>query len=131
MWSHRAVFIITISLLWALNCPAQQGSTKGDTALDNDFIQKQFGSEFTLVTSYPTLTGDFDNDGVEDLAVVARGRNPLIDADEHHFRALDPYDEFFGVGDPKITSQFGAIDPEHKGRSEERRVGKRRRWRWL
>src|SRR5205807_1251574 len=39
----------------------------------------------------------------------------LIDADEHHFRALDPYDEFFGVGDPKITSQFGAIDPEHKG----------------
>ncbi|PYX83607.1 MAG: hypothetical protein DMG70_09435 [Acidobacteria bacterium] len=117
MWSHRAVLIVAISLLfWALSCPAQQGSTKGEfTPLDSDCIQKQFGSEFTRVTGYPTLTGDFDNDGVEDLAVVARGKNPLIDADEHHFRVLDPYDEFFGVGDPKITSQFGAIDPEHKG----------------
>src|SRR5207244_13547595 len=115
MWSHRAVFIITISLLWALNCPAQQGSTKGDTALDNDFIQKQFGSEFTLVTSYPTLTGDFDNDGGEDLAVVARGRNPLIDADEQHLRALDPYGDFCGVRGRQLPSHFGPLGPDRQG----------------
>lgn len=104
------------TILVTLTCSAQvESSTAQSAALDNDFIQKQFGSEFTLVAGFPTLVGDFDNDGVEDLAVVARGKNPLIDADEHHFRVFDPYDEFFGVGDPKITSQFGSMDPEHKG----------------
>jgi hypothetical protein len=115
MRSHHLGLIITISLVWALTCVAQQGPTKGEATLDNDFIQKQFGNDFTLVAGYPSLMGDFDNDGVEDLAVVARGKNPLIDADEHHYRVLDPYDEFFGVGDPKITSQFGSVDPERKG----------------
>jgi hypothetical protein len=112
--SARWLFFLA-TIFFALNCVAQAGSKPDSAAVDNDFIQKQFGTEFRLVTEYPSLVGDFDNDGVEDLAVVARGKNPLIDADEHHFRVLDPYDEFFGVGDPKITSQFGSVDLEHKG----------------
>lgn len=83
--------------------------------MDNDFLQKQFGSEFTLVTSMGPLIGDFDSDGVPDLAVIAHTKNPLIDEAEHKYKVLDPYDDFFGIGDPKITSQFGSEDPNRRG----------------
>ena len=110
MWFRITFLLIMASAVSSL---AQQAPTA--PAVDNDFLQKQFGSEFTLVTSMGPLIGDFDNDGVPDLAVIAHTKNPMIDEAEHKYKVLDPYDDFFGLGDPKITSQFGSEDPNRRG----------------
>jgi hypothetical protein len=47
--------------------------------------------------------------------IVARVKNPLADQAELDYKVLDPYDEFFGVGDPKITTQFASADPARRG----------------
>jgi hypothetical protein len=85
------------------------------SAVDNAFVQKQFGTEFTVDSGYQSLAADLDADGVEDLVIVARVKNPLADQVEFNYRVLDPYNDFFGVGDPKITTQFGATDPARRG----------------
>ncbi|HEY1272297.1 MAG TPA: hypothetical protein VGF08_09950 [Terriglobales bacterium] len=108
--------LILAALLYALAGFAQQPvPDKPTQTLDNEFVQMQFGAEFTLAPQFPVLVADFDRDNVEDVAIVARAKNPLVDEGEHGYRVLDPYDDFFGVGDPKITSQFGAEDPERRG----------------
>jgi hypothetical protein len=112
MWSRITFFFVIAS---ALACVAQQSATPATPAIDNDFVQKQFGSEFTLVSSIAPLTGDFDGDGVPDLAFITRAKNPMIDEAEHKYKVLDPYDDFFGIGDPKITSHFGSEDPDRRG----------------
>jgi hypothetical protein len=88
---------------------------EGANAVDNAFLQKQFGTEYTLDADYPSLAADLDGDGVEDIVIVARVKNPLADQAELDYKVLDPYDEFFGVGDPKITTQFASADPARRG----------------
>jgi hypothetical protein len=83
--------------------------------IDTAFVQKQFGSEFRFEPKYPVLKSDFDGDGVEDIAIVARAKNPMVDEAEHKYRVLDPYYGFYGTGDPRITTSFGSDDPEAKG----------------
>jgi hypothetical protein len=56
------------------------------------------------------LTADLDGDGQEDLVVVATAKNPLSGEFEFHYRAIDPYDAYFGFGDPKVTVQFSATN---------------------
>ena len=85
------------------------------TTVDNDFLQKQFGTEYTLDSTYQPVAVDLDGDGVEDIVIAARVKNPLADEADFNFKVLDPYDEFFGVGDPKITTQFGSTDPARRG----------------
>jgi len=113
------VLVVSVALAVAPNFAvlAQSSASKkaAASAIDDDFVKKQFGGEFTLVTSSEPLIADFDGDGVEDVAIVARGKNVMMDQTEHNFRVLDPYDDFFGVGDPKITSQFGSEDPDRRG----------------
>jgi len=84
-------------------------------AVDNDFIQKQFGSTCTMLPGPPVLKADLDEDGIEDLVVAARCTNPLIDQAENNFRVIDPYNTFFGYGDTKITTQFASEDPLTRG----------------
>jgi len=95
--------------------PAPADTPHSGTAVDNAFVQKQFGSEFTVDSGYQSLTADLDGDGVEDIVIVARVKNPLADQAEFSYRVLDPYNGFFGVGDPRITTQFGATDPAQRG----------------
>jgi hypothetical protein len=102
-------------MTFALACVGQETATPAAPAVNNDFVQKQFGSEFTLVTSMAPLSGDFDGDGIPDIAFITRAKNPLIDEAEHKYKVLDPYDDFFGIGDPKITSHFGSEDPDRRG----------------
>ena len=84
-------------------------------APDNDYVHQQFGDSCSLDPQFKPMTGDFNGDGIEDLALVARCTNPLIDQDEKNFRVIDPMNSFFGYGDPKITSGFGQADPRLKG----------------
>ncbi len=69
-------------------------------------IAKPFGPGFKLVPKFPVLVADLDGDGAEDAVVVATGETPLLDEAEYGYKVVDPYNAYFGFGDPKVTSQF-------------------------
>jgi hypothetical protein len=94
---------------------AQQNSpapTPLDVSKPQEFITAQFGADFVYLDKYPVITGDLDGDGNEDaILVTTRKDNPLLDEDQFHYKVIDPYDEYFGWGDPRVTSTFNAHDP--------------------
>jgi hypothetical protein len=106
-----AVLLILAGLSLAASGFAQQ--TTGPV-IDNDFVQKQFGSNCALI-GLPSLKADLDGDSVEDIVIPARCTNPMMDQAEENYVVLDPYNAFFGYGDPKITTQFSTEDPERRG----------------
>jgi hypothetical protein len=83
--------------------------------IDNDFVHKQFGDQFTLVPKIGAAFGDLDGDGVEDAVIAARCKNPMLDQAEHNYTVMDPYNDFFGYGDPKLTTTFSEGDPARRG----------------
>jgi len=93
---------------------AQDPRPESAPTVDDDFIHKQFGEEFALVPMSAPFVRDLDGDGVDDLVIVARSKKPMIDAAEHGYRVVDPYYTFYGYGNPKLTSTFGAEDPVEK-----------------
>ena len=94
---------------------AQQTKPPASAPVDDDFIQKQFGSDCKLMAGPPQLKADLDGDGIEDLVVAAHCKNPLADQADDNFTVVDPYNTFFGYGNTKITSQFASEDPAQRG----------------
>jgi hypothetical protein len=88
--------------------------TANGITVEQAFIHKQFGEEFSLAPASSPYTRDVDGDGVEDLVIVARSKKPMIDAAEHNYRVVDPYYQFYGYGDPKLTVSFGSEDLTEK-----------------
>src|ERR1700756_4519987 len=86
-------------------------------AVTDEFIQKQFGENCSLIAGPPQFVADLDDDGVEDLVVAAKCKNPMADRDEYSFVVADPYDSFLGFGDVKVTSTFASDEPERRGLS--------------
>jgi hypothetical protein len=84
-------------------------------AVTDEYIQKEFGDNCSLLSGPPQFIGDLDGDGVDDLLVAGRCKNPLADQDEYGFRVADPYDSFLGFGDVKVTSTFASDEPARKG----------------
>jgi hypothetical protein len=82
--------------------------------VDNDFVQKQFGSNCSLI-GIPSIKADFDGDGVEDIVIPAHCTSPMMDQAEENYLVVDPYNAFFGYGNPKITTQFSSEDPDRRG----------------
>lgn len=76
-------------------------------------VQQQFGSTFTLAEKFatPVITGDFDGDGIEDIAIVANSKDPLPDSYQYKYSVEDPYNGFFGFGNPQETAGMGRVDP--------------------
>jgi len=99
----------------ALPALAQQPPKPSSSAVDNAFVQKQFGSTCTLMEGPPQLKADMDGDGIEDLIVAARCTHALVDQAENNFAVIDPYNAFYGYGDTKITTQFASEDPATRG----------------
>ena len=84
-------------------------------SVSNELIQKQFGENCSLLAGPPQFVGDLDGDGVDDLVVAARCKNPMADKDEYSFVVADPYDSFLGYDDVKVTSTFASDAPERRG----------------
>lgn len=84
-------------------------------AVTDDYIHKEFGSNCSLLGGPPQFVGDLDGDGIDDLVVAGRCKNPMIDQADFGFSVIDPYDRFLGFGDVKVTSTFASDAPERKG----------------
>ena len=84
-------------------------------AVTDEYVHKEFGDNCSLLPGPPQFTGDLDGDGVDDLIVVARCKNPLADQAEFGFLVADPYNSFQGFGNVKVTSTFASDEPERKG----------------
>jgi len=80
-------------------------------AIDNAFVQKAFGSTCALMGITPVVA-DFNADGVDDIVIPARCKNPMSDQSENNFVVMDPYYTFFGYGNPKVTTEFSTDIPE-------------------
>lgn len=75
------------------------------------YVNRQFGIAFEVVPEIAPMFGDFDGDGEQDVAIIANNKNPMSDEAGNSYKVVDPYNSYFGFGDPKITIQFGAKDP--------------------
>jgi hypothetical protein len=104
-------FLALYCLLPAVRAAGQQPAAPA-RPVDDAFVQKQFGSSCTLNASVPPVAADLDGDGIEDIVIAARCKNPMMDAAENKFTVLDPYMAFYGFGDPKVTTQYSTSQPE-------------------
>jgi hypothetical protein len=84
-------------------------------AVTDEYVHKEFGDNCTLLAGPPQFVGDLDGDGVDDLVIAARCKNPMADQAEYGFHVTDPYNSFLGFGDVKLTSTFASDVPERKG----------------
>jgi hypothetical protein len=84
-------------------------------AVTDEYVHKEFGDNCSLLAGPPQFVGDIDGDGVDDLILAGRCKNPMADQAEYGFRVADPYDSFLGFGDVKVTSTFASDSPERKG----------------
>ncbi|HTA22012.1 MAG TPA: hypothetical protein VK763_00645 [Terriglobales bacterium] len=106
-----AFLLLTAGMCLGTIALAQKTS---EPTIDNAFVEKQFGSNCRLV-GMPSVRGDLDGDGVEDIVIPARCTSPLMDQAENNYVVIDPYDGFFGYGNPKVTTAFVADDPLRRG----------------
>jgi hypothetical protein len=84
-------------------------------AVTDEYVHKEFGDNCSLLAGPPQFVGDLDGDGVDDLVIAARCKNPMADQAEYGFRVADPYNSFLGFGDVKVTSTFASDEPGRKG----------------
>ncbi|MGA6987377.1 MAG: hypothetical protein WBZ01_15085 [Terriglobales bacterium] len=99
----------------ALLIPAFGQGQPAPGKIDNAFVQKQFGDQFTFLSGIGSRVGDLDGDGVEDVIIAARCKNPMLDQGEHSYQVIDPYYEYFGYGNPRMTTTFSEGDPANRG----------------
>lgn len=106
--SYRFLSLVLLTI--AVAAAGQSTPPKQPTADMQALVSTQFGAEFELIKDFPVLTGDFNGDGIEDAAFVATTHGGF-QPDSGQFRVLDPSSSYFGLGDPKITSQFASKYP--------------------
>src|SRR5271166_5581113 len=110
----RKVFLL-LAFSVAMLLPAFGQAPTTARKIDNEFVHQQFGDQFTLVPEAGAVFGDLDGDGVEDAVIAARCKNPMLDQGEHNYTVIDPYYDYFGYGDPKVTTTFIEPDPARRG----------------
>ena len=111
-----AVFLIAAAFAQKKQPPPPPAPAKSPTpAVTDEYVHKQFGDKCSLIAGPQQFVGDLDGDGIDDLVVVAKCKDPMQDRDEQNFVVADPYDTFMGFGDVKVTSTFASDVPERRG----------------
>ncbi|HZQ91560.1 MAG TPA: hypothetical protein VFA60_07190 [Terriglobales bacterium] len=100
---------------------------QNDTGDLGAYLKKQFGPGFAPAPLVPRgaggvpikgapttvlLTGDLDGDGAEDAVILVSAKNPLAGQQDYKYKVIDPYDAYYGWGNPKETQQFASSDPD-------------------
>ncbi len=131
-WLFIVLFFVTWGwILW--KAPKGQAEDHPQPPADlTEVVKKQFGPCFEVATErsaikvnylHPQtgglpwvifLAADLDGDGVEDAVIVARCKAPLMDEASHSYRVIDPYYTNYGYGNPRVTAQFNATDPNRQ-----------------
>ena len=109
MWSR----IVFLTFLCAV--AAAQTSKPAAPAVTDDFVHQQFGDSCSLQPGFAPMAADLNGDGIEDLVLLAKCKNALIDQGDKNFKVVDPMDSFYGYGNPSITTAFGQDDPRMRG----------------
>ena len=112
MWPRIFFFTLLTASAFAQNPAA---SPTPSSQVNDDFLHQQFGSTCSVDSKFSPMTGDLNGDGIEDIVIVGRCKNALIDQDEKNYKVIDPMNSFYGYGNPKITSTMGQQDPRLKG----------------
>jgi hypothetical protein len=123
MSSSRLLFLPFVVLLLTVAASAQKKqpppppahAKSPSPAVTDEFIHQQFGDNCSLLAGPPQFVADLDDDGIEDLVVAAKCKNPMADRDEYSFVVADPYDTFLGYSDVKVTSTFASDEPARRG----------------
>jgi hypothetical protein len=123
MSSSRLLLLPAFALLLTVTAVAQKKqpppppahATSPSPAVTDELIHKQFGDNCSLLPGPPQFVADLDDDGVADLLVAAKCKNPMADKDEYSFVVADPYDSFLGYSDVKVTSTFASDEPDRRG----------------
>ena len=116
---HR-VSRLFVSILFALAACVAGGQSQPAAAPQpvpssdlSALVKQQFGATFAPTAKFPTplITADFDGDGVEDAVIVADSEEPFPDSISFKYRVVDPYNAYFGMGDPRLSATFKVSDP--------------------
>lgn len=120
--SSRKLLFLVLGLLTTLAAaqkkelpPPPAHATHPSPAVTDEFIQKQFGDNCSLLAGPQQFAGDLDGDGIDDLVVAAKCKNPMADKDEFSFVVADPFSTFLGFTDVKVTSTFASDEPDRRG----------------
>jgi hypothetical protein len=112
-------FLLTIAIAAAAQKkeppPPPAHAKSPSPAVTDELIHKQFGDNCSLLPGPPQFVAGMDDDGIDDLVVAARCKNPMADKDEYSFVVADPYDSFLGYSDVKVTSTFASDEPDRRG----------------
>jgi hypothetical protein len=126
MSSRRLLLLPALALLLTVAATAAQKkqpppppahAKAPSPAVTDDFIHKQFGDNCSLLAGPPQFVADMDGDGIEDLVVAAKCKNPMADKAEYTFVVADPYNSALGYSDVKVTSTFASDEPDRRGLS--------------
>jgi hypothetical protein len=111
-----AVLLVTSAAAQKKQPPPPPAHAKSPSPpVTDELIHKQFGDNCTLLPGPTQFVADMDDDGIEDLVVAAKCKNPMADKDEYSFSVGDPFDSSLGYSDIKVTSTFGSDDPDRRG----------------
>ena len=100
----------------AMLLPAFGQAPAATRKIDNEFVQKQFGDQFTLLPEIGArASAIWTATAWKTWPSRRAARIPMLDQGEHKYTVIDPYDEFFGYGNPKVTTTFSEGDPALRG----------------
>jgi hypothetical protein len=93
----------TVGVTPVLQAPPQTELSQAEL---QKIVAREFGPGCSVLKGFSPLRADLDGDGQEDIVIVGSCENPLLDEAQFHYKVADPYNTFFGFGDPAVTSKF-------------------------